>query len=314
MHPVLIIVLSFVGSLILGLIISIPIVNTYLVKKFFHRVDEEWIYKVGVSGPQYSLYRDSIIENSKKLESLNFKFLSIENDGLTLYGKYYKGTNGKLVIFSHGIHSIPSYNFGKIALKFIENGYSIFIIIHRAHGMSGGDYCTFGIKEQYDLIKWINYLNENLTEKEYILYGVSMGASIIGYASDKIDCKKVKFAVMDCGFSSVEKAMTDKLVGPTFLKKTIFYFYNLFCRIIIKSDLYLKVTDSLKDAKFPILFFHGKEDTTVNYLMSEENFSSANCEKDIFISTEGTHTTSVYYNEKEYYEKLNHFISKYLGG
>ena len=52
-----------------------------------------------------------------------------------------------------------------VAYNFYKKGYSILLIDQRAHGKSDGIYSTHGFYERKDMLSWIDYLNDNLSNQ-----------------------------------------------------------------------------------------------------------------------------------------------------
>jgi len=67
-----------------------------------------------------------------------------------------------------------------------------------------------------------------------------------------------------------------------------------------------------KMQKVPMLFVHGGADTFVPTSMCYELYDLCPTQKDILIVDGATHARSIFVNEKEYTDKLDEFIAKYL--
>ena len=104
------------------------------------------------------------------------------HDGLNLKGYYLKNENpnGKVMILCHGYRSFPYFDFSASAKVYYELGFDLLFIVHRTHLDSDGKYITFGLKERYDLLRWIKYVDARHNGKaQIILAGVSMAATIV---------------------------------------------------------------------------------------------------------------------------------------
>src|SRR5699024_8281088 len=83
-------------------------------------------------------------------------------------------------------------------------GYNLFTTDLRGHGKSGGNYIGFGWHDRLDLIDWIRWLiEENGTDSEIILHGLSMGAAAVLMASGEDLPEQVKGIVADSPYTSV---------------------------------------------------------------------------------------------------------------
>ena len=85
-------------------------------------------------------------------------------------------TFSNVVVLSHGLSDNRA---GMLAYAqfFLRHGYDVLMPDARAHGMSGGDIATYGIRESNDLRRWLDWLD--LNEHPACIYGFaeSMGAA-----------------------------------------------------------------------------------------------------------------------------------------
>lgn len=85
-----------------------------------------------------------------------------------------KGT----VIILHGIASCKEMMLGAI-LQFTKLGYNVVAYDSRANGISGGEYCTLGYYEKYDVGDCITALEKEFkVTGSFAVYGASMGGAI----------------------------------------------------------------------------------------------------------------------------------------
>lgn len=88
-----------------------------------------------------------------KLESVSIHTA----DGIELRAWYSRPAheNGRAVILLHGIGD----NRGGVAgygLEFLAHGYRVLLPDSRAHGESGGDLATYGLRESDDIHRWVS--------------------------------------------------------------------------------------------------------------------------------------------------------------
>jgi uncharacterized protein len=97
------------------------------------------------------------------------------NDGIILraWNLQPRETFTNVVVLSHGLSDNRA---GMLAYAqfFLRHGYDVLMPNARAHGMSGGDIATYGIRESNDLHRWLH-----LNEHPGCIYGFaeSMGAA-----------------------------------------------------------------------------------------------------------------------------------------
>jgi len=99
------------------------------------------------------------------------------SDGIPIDAWYSKTDSAKgCVIFFHGITVNKSYVSSEAALC-RSYGYNVLLVDFRAHGRSGGNNSTFGMKETDEVQQAFNWAKGKGNAK-IILYGVSLGAGV----------------------------------------------------------------------------------------------------------------------------------------
>lgn len=195
----------------------------------------------------------------------------ISHDGLKLTGRYYHvKDNAPLEIVCHGYKGNATRDFcgnWKIA---VEEGRNILSIDQRAHGDSEGHTITFGIKERYDVLKWIEYANERFGNVPIMLTGVSMGAATVLMVSGMKLPENVKAVLADCPYDApsniIKKVLgTDMGMPVKFVYPLIKLGGKLYGKFDLDADSPL---EAVKNAKVPILLIHGDDDRFVPYEMS----------------------------------------------
>ena len=68
---------------------------------------------------------------------------------------------------------------------FLSHGFTVLIPDSRAHGESGGDFSTYGLKESDDVHRWFDWLVIQQHSKCIFGMGESMGAAILLQALEK---------------------------------------------------------------------------------------------------------------------------------
>ncbi|MBQ4561556.1 MAG: alpha/beta fold hydrolase [Clostridia bacterium] len=233
-------------------------------------------------------------------------------DGKSLYARYYHNRDGvPVVIILHGYRSRGISDCGGGYRIFSELGYNILIPDHRAHGKSGSRTITFGIKERYDCLDWIEYLNREYACPDIFIVGVSMGGATALMTAGHNLPENVKGVISDCAYSSPE-AIIRKVIGDMKLPhRILFPFVRLAGRIY--GDFDVCSYDALKavrEAKIPVLLIHGEGDDFVPYAMAEELSAAGGCK--LLSVREATHGMSYVYNAENYTKITTEFIKKCL--
>ena len=125
-------------------------------------------------------------------------------DGLKLSARYYKGRSDMpLCICFHGYRGSAVRDFSAMGLHLMSMGYNVLITDERAHWRSEGHTITFGIRERYDVLTWVEYANREFgNETPIYIFGVSMGGGTVLMASGLELPDNVRAILADCPFNS----------------------------------------------------------------------------------------------------------------
>lgn len=100
-------------------------------------------------------------------------------DGITLRGWYVvpQNDNDGAVILLHGV-SDNREGVAGYARLFLQHGYRVLLPDARAHGVSGGELATYGLRESDDIHRWVDWLENEHPQCVYG-FGESMGAALL---------------------------------------------------------------------------------------------------------------------------------------
>lgn len=226
------------------------------------------------SGEQYERVKDEILSLVKEMDALTYESISITAfDGIELYARYYHVCDGApLHIQFHGYRGLALRDFCGGHKLAREAGHNILLVDQRAHGKSGGKTITFGIKERYDCLSWVNYaLGRFGKGTPVFLSGVSMGAATVLMASELDLSDNVIGIIADSPYSSpkeiIRKVCREDMGLPPALAM---FFIRLGAAIFGHFDL--KTADAVnavRNTEIPILLIHGESDLFVPCDMSK---------------------------------------------
>ncbi len=153
------------------------------------------------------------------LDKSEYEWVTIENDGLLLQGYLRINPDSDLfVILVHG-YTGSAGTMLEYSDYYIDSGYNVLIIDHRAHGNSEGKFSTMGIKETDDILSWIDFIVSINPNAKIVLHGISMGAATIMMVSGSDDLpSNVIAAIEDCGFTSIYDEFTHQIKERSGLK------------------------------------------------------------------------------------------------
>lgn len=234
-------------------------------------------------------------------------------DGLKLYGyDIHNNDSNKYIIMLHGIGANSSYMY-EYAKNFTEYSYNFLLIDQRAAGKSQGDYYTYGFKESFDLLIWINYLIKKYKDVKICLYGISMGAATVMMSLRNKLPDNVKCIVEDCGFSSAKEEFDHVLKTDYKISFTKIALQLLDIKMNEEFGFTfndLNVKNCLDNNEVPILFIHGKKDELVPYEMSIRLYNHNKGIKKFYSIEDAAHTKARL--DSDYYVNVNNFISEYI--
>lgn len=225
------------------------------------------------SAPQYDPYRDEMKRIFELLRNRPCEYVTITSyDGLTLSGRYYHTADGApLDIGFHGYRSSPMTDFTGGSELSINLGHNVLLVDQRAHGKSEGRTISFGIRERYDCLSWIQYAIQRFGEDtKILLYGISMGGATVLMASGLELPDNVKGIIADCPYSSAMDIIMD--VGKTMPIPNwlIRPFVKLGAKVYGGFDVEeTDAAEAVKNVHIPILIIHGEADNFVPCEMSD---------------------------------------------
>lgn len=260
--------------------------------------------KINVDDTRYKAW----LNNSKRTkvylksyDGLKLAALKIENHDTNNY-----------IILVHGIYSNHKFVLDR-AYEFDKLGYNLLLIDQRAAGESEGEYYSYGLKESFDVVEWIEYLRSRNNNINIILYGVSMGAATIMQTCRFKLPTNVKCLVEDCGFSTMKDEVshvlkTDyKIIQPGLVLKLLeMKMYNKFG---FKFDD-ISAKKSLRNNEIPILFIHGCDDNYVPFKMATILYNNNKGYKKYYPVKDKKHAKA--HLDPKYYINIDNFIRSVL--
>jgi fermentation-respiration switch protein FrsA (DUF1100 family) len=181
----------------------------------------------------------------------------------------------KCVILAHG-YSQNRMTSGIYAAQFREAGYDVVIYDHRGFGSSGGELCTLGDKERYDLLKVIGWTRQKIGPDAFIgLHGESMGGTVVleaaALASRDTAGQKLGFVIADCAPSDIGEYLGITLGNMFHLpSQPGRFFAALFARAMGVDVGSISPRSHLNNVDTPVLIIHGEGDTNVPVAMARE--------------------------------------------
>lgn len=230
-------------------------------------------YRLPASG-QYDPKRAAmteLVESAVRVPAEEVRIRS--RDGLTLFARYYENEKGApLEIMFHGWKGGSLRDMAGAHKIAREHGINILLVDERAHGLSDGHTTTFGIKERFDVLSWVQYAVKRFgPETKIILSGVSMGGAVVLMAADLDLPENVKGIISDSPFASPEsiilKVAGDRHIPAGLCRPFVRASARIFGHFSLTASSSL---EAVKKAKIPILLIHGTDDRFVPCEMSRQ--------------------------------------------
>lgn len=211
-------------------------------------------------------------ESSAEAENAELRNVQITTpDGAILRAWFIRPAqaNGSAVILLHGVgdNRLGVYGYGDWLVK---NHYSVLLPDARAHGLSGGEVATYGIREAGDIHEWINWLEENDQPKCVFGFGESMGAaqllqSVTGESRFCAVIAESPFATFrEVAYARFGRPFhTGPWLGRTFFWPTVEAGF-LFVRLQYGLDMETASSEqAVAGTKVPVLLIHGLSDDNI---------------------------------------------------
>lgn len=228
--------------------------------------------------------------------------------------------NGKAVILLHGIGD----NRGGVAgygQAFLQHGYRVLLPDSRAHGESGGDLATYGVKESDDIHRWVTWLYDRGATCVDGL-GESMGAALLlqSLAAEPRFCA----VIADSGFSSFRSVAYDR--EGYFIGLGRFGLERWFGRSIglLPAELGIRYArwrygidllsanpvDALRNSSVPVLLIHG--DADINILPDQSRvLAKANPKAELWLVHGAEHCGAAGKAPQEFWQRVLGFLARY---
>lgn len=237
-------------------------------------------------------------------------------DSIELKGYYIlserQETKGVMILI-HGIGGCKEH-FLNLAASLANKGIASVVFDGRAHGESGGQYCTYGFYEKHDISAIVDEIKRRNPTMKIGIWGNSLGGAVAIQALE-FD-KRIEFGIIESTFADLDQIVYD-------YKKNILGGFGL--RFVSDAALReagnianfnpdeVKPILSVKNIQQPMFLAHGDNDQNINYKYGKrlyENLASA--EKEFVLVENAGHFDLGPKGGENYARKLMSFINKQL--
>lgn len=185
-----------------------------------------------------------------------------------------KGHAKGIVILCHG-HRYTWHGTVKFMDIFRNLGFAVIAYNHRFHGSSGGENCTAGYYEKWDLEAVAQWGESQYPDASWIgVMGESMGGAVV--LEYLALAQRIDFVIADSPYSSMEdiyRVQMGKHRIPRLLQRAILWRADRYLRKEAGFSLYqVSPKDTALGSPVPLLLIHGADDTFVPQEMSRQIF------------------------------------------
>ena len=264
-------------------------------------------------GKPYEEFQGDMIRWQDSIREMKSEAVEIiSRDGLTLRGRYYEHEKGAPIeILFHGYRGGAVRDLCGGVERCFKLKRNALIVSQRAHGDSEGHAITFGYKERFDCLDWIDHVISRFgKDQKIIITGLSMGASTVLMASGEALPDNVVSVIADCGYSST-KSIIKKKMHEMHLPVWFFYPFVRLGGILFAGfdPNKCEPIEAVKRSKTPILFVHGDADDFVPCDMSRQMFEVCPVQKAFFIAKGAGHGLAFPKDQEGYYKAVLDFES-----
>lgn len=231
-------------------------------------------------------------------------------DGCNLKGLWLSGSGRTCMLLFHGYGGLPQ-NMCVIARQAVKRGWSVLLPYSRAHGESGGEYCSLGLLEAEDCRRWAEYASEK-TDGRLVLYGAGMNGFAVLCAAGKTLPAEIAALISEGAYDNPKKILRRVIHDQLRMRTFPLLQLMLLCgRIVWKqSPGSVDLRGILqKHAELPILFIHGKKDRQVPFAMTEELYKAYEGKKAIYLAENAGHAAACLSDSEKFFGELWKFLS-----
>ena len=263
-------------------------------------------------GEIYEVYREAMERWAREVRAMDHQVFTVQSfDGLTLYGNFYEYAPGAPIeLMFHGYRGTAERDLSGGVQRCFRVGRSALVVDQRCSGRSGGSVITFGVREHRDCLTWVDFMVKHFgPDVKIILTGISMGAATVMTAAGKPLPPNVIGVLADCGFSSPEAIIREVIRQMGIPDRLGYPFVRLGALIFGGFDPEeTSAVEALKNARVPVIFYHGEDDAFVPCDMSRECYAACASQKRLVTVPGAGHGLSYPKDPEGYLGQLRDFF------
>jgi|TARA_B110000027_G_scaffold23757_1_gene25698 dipeptidyl aminopeptidase/acylaminoacyl peptidase len=274
-----------------------------------------WILSSNIMHPTFVCSEEHFIYCGDPSQlDLSFEDISIQvGDGHTLSGWYIPAeASDKAVIFIHG-HGADRHEGMRWFKAVHQAGFNILAFDLRNQGKSAKSFSTMGYFEKRDVIRALDYLQQQKQIESIGIFGTSMGAATSIMAM--VDDSRIAAGVFEAGWANLDDLYSEiieqhmGLPSYPLLPLTTWMLEQRTGMEMVK----LNPEDMLADiAPRPVFIIHCSGDNLIGFSHGERNYAAAKKPKEFWKSPCQMHARA-WQSDPEYIEqRVTNYFTKYL--
>ena len=237
----------------------------------------------------------------------------LTEDGVALKGYFVHSLSDNpraTLLLLHGIGGVKEGYLG-ISAVLAKHGFNSFLYDSRAHGQSGGKYCTFGAREKHDVIKILDHLEEKYGEQIFGIWGNSMGGAV---ALQTLEVEpRLRFGIIESTFADLRQVVYDyqkrllKIGMPWVMDIAL----SRAAEIAGFDPDRISPARSAKNVNQPVFLAHGDADQRIRVAYARQIFANLTSpQKTLCIVKGGRHHGLYITGGQAYLGKIIQFLDK----
>lgn len=218
------------------------------------------------------------------------------------------------VILMHGIASCKEHMLGAAKLL-ADSQFNVILYDSRAHGQSGGTYCTYGFYERNDLSAILDHVSREFGQVgPFAVWANSFGGAVALQAMAQE--KRIVCGVIESTFARLDEIARDYMARLTGIRCD--WLANTILREAEKiadfSVAAVKPEESAKSIAQPVLLIHGDKDEQISVKYGKRIFKNLQAQdKELYVMPDGDHYNLWQAGGTDYVKKVITFLTEHSG-
>lgn len=256
------------------------------------------------------------LNNTPADRGLDYEELTLNSSDGTLLKGYKvlpKDSVHGVMILVHGIGGCKEHFIGT-AEALTKQGIVSYLFDNRAHGRSGGKFCTYGYHEKEDIAAIIDRIEKDFPDAKIGIWGNSLGGAIAIQALEYD--KRLSMGIIESTFTDLEQIVYDyskRIMKGFSLRFITDYALKEAGQFADFEPHKVKPLTSVRNIKQPVLIAHGDKDLNISYKYGESLYKNLASERKEFHLIQGAGHSNLYaFGGEKYYQALMAFTESNL--